>query len=1256
MKRLLLITAAFFILSLALLTFLLGSGPGLQIMLSVASSLSGNGVSVEMSRGRALGDFRLEGLSIVTAAAEVSIAELDWQWRPAALFRGQLHIGDVSAKGLRVNLQQTGPETGSAGGPLLLPDLSLPLSFLLGRISVEDLQVHDEKGAELVRIDRLSSSISGSADHLQIGELTLRTRDYGITVHGTLQLSSGWPLDLNGNWWAELPECNKLQGAVALAGGLAEPQLVVSLLQPQRLEVKGSFRGLFDTPSGTVEGQGKNLDLIKICSDWPAANVDLSFTSSGSIADYRGHLETSLTYANESPIQLATDFAGDETGITVDSARIKSRGNQMELSGRIGWLENLSWNASLSLHAFDLSVYKDLPRLLLDADILSEGQLTQDGLRYQVSTSTLEGTLAAPQLSFSGALQLAGDLEHVQVSNSKLHVGDGMLTINGGLDWSSGLAWETHVLLQAVDPSIFPNFPAGRVNGDISTSGSLDGDKRSFEAVIDSMSGTLAGYDLEGAGRIGYRDGQFNARNLYIKNGTNLIQVEGIVDDSFGLDFKIAAPELHLLYPRLKGNIQLTGQLGGTQEHPVLTVSGDGQKFSFQDYRLDALKLKARVELSEGGRLETDLSLGDLDIEGVKVQRATASIAGDLKSHTILIKGKTGTETLSLRGVGSSPDQKNWQGAIDGIRYEHVLYGSWRQQGRALINASAAGGKIDNLCLSSGANSLCAGGSWDTSGEWTFEAANLHLDLGKLHQWQLFSAPVSGLLAGRLTASGNNFLVREGSGRIEIPEFSMKIDQELLNQDFRWYDTALTFDLADKHLQTRLVSRFVDGSTVNSVLQVVTSGDLSEPISGLPVQGTVQLDLKDLSPLASLTADYLIPSGYLTADIAVNGVLGNPSITGDVALRDGELRFPNLGISLKEVSGDLRGDGRRANIAVQALSGEGRASASGELDFSGEKWRGSFAVTGKNVELMNQRELSIVADPAVELVIGPDGGSLSGNVVVSKALISPEEMKNSDAVSDDVVFVDDKGDVSAWPFTYRIGVELGDDVRVEGYGLNSRLRGKIDVKQAPDGSILGRGEMNTYQGSFSIYNRSIDLSRGRILFDGGPIGNPGLDISARKIIKSDRAGLQDIVVGIDVTGTVHDHKVELFSSPYMEDREIVAYILLDRSFAASDGDSQGIVDAAVSLISSGESTELLGGVANILPVDTVQFAGGIGADDPSLVVGKNLTENLSVGYDFNLFKNKGFFKVRYDFGRGFSIESRNSVEANGVELLYSFER
>ena len=78
-------------------------------------------------------------------------------------------------------------------------------------------------------------------------------------------------------------------------------------------------------------------------------------------------------------------------------------------------------------------------------------------------------------------------------------------------------------------------------------------------------------------------------------------------------------------------------------------------------------------------------------------------------------------------------------------------------------------------------------------------------------------------------------------------------------------------------------------------------------------------------------------------------------------------------------------------------------------------------------------------------------------------------------------------------------------------------------------------------------------------------------------------------------------------------------------------------------------------MTKILPVDDIHIE-GIASDDASLVVGRSLTERLSVSYDFNLFNNSGIIKVRYEFGKGFSVQSRNAFDTNGIELLYSFER
>jgi autotransporter translocation and assembly factor TamB len=123
----------------------------------------------------------------------------------------------------------------------------------------------------------------------------------------------------------------------------------------------------------------------------------------------------------------------------------------------------------------------------------------------------------------------------------------------------------------------------------------------------------------------------------------------------------------------------------------------------------------------------------------------------------------------------------------------------------------------------------------------------------------------------------------------------------------------------------------------------------------------------------------------------------------------------------------------------------------------------------------------------------------------------------------------------------------------------------------------------------------------------------------------------------------------------MKDQEIVTYILFDKSFASSDQSSRGIADSALQSFGLSKGSAILGSVTKILPVDDIHIE-GIASSDASLVVGRSLTERLSVSYDFNLFNNSGIIKVRYEFGKGFSVQSRNAFDTNGIELLYSFER
>ena len=89
-------------------------------------------------------------------------------------------------------------------------------------------------------------------------------------------------------------------------------------------------------------------------------------------------------------------------------------------------------------------------------------------------------------------------------------------------------------------------------------------------------------------------------------------------------------------------------------------------------------------------------------------------------------------------------------------------------------------------------------------------------------------------------------------------------------------------------------------------------------------------------------------------------------------------------------------------------------------------------------------------------------------------------MKDSISASEDVVFVNgDKGRTGAgWPFRLDIKVRLGDDVRIDGYGLTGRLGGQLRVYTTPTIFIAGRGELDLIDGTFTFYSRSLSIETG----------------------------------------------------------------------------------------------------------------------------------------------------------------------------------
>ena len=137
---------------------------------------------------------------------------------------------------------------------------------------------------------------------------------------------------------------------------------------------------------------------------------------------------------------------------------------------------------------------------------------------------------------------------------------------------------------------------------------------------------------------------------------------------------------------------------------------------------------------------------------------------------------------------------------------------------------------------------------------------------------------------------------------------------------------------------------------------------------------------------------------------------------------------------------------------------------------------------------------------------------------------------------------------------------LGDDVRIDGYGLTGRLGGAIEITEKPGEPTVATGELRVVEGVYEAYGQQLEIETGRVVFAGGPITEPGVDIRAV------RRPAEGIVVGARVRGRLAAPELSLFSEPPMPQQEQLSYLVLGRPLDdASASESSAMSSAALAL-------------------------------------------------------------------------------------------
>ena len=292
---------------------------------------------------------------------------------------------------------------------------------------------------------------------------------------------------------------------------------------------------------------------------------------------------------------------------------------------------------------------------------------------------------------------------------------------------------------------------------------------------------------------------------------------------------------------------------------------------------------------------------------------------------------------------------------------------------------------------------------------------------------------------------------------------------------------------------------------------------------------------------------------------------------------------------------------------------------------------------------------------------------LTGKLLVDQArIILPDE--GTPQLGDDVVVRTSRGaavgqkapaETSAPAATARpnrpvklaVQLDLGRDFRIQGKGLDTRVRGTLALYGDSLAAPRLTGTVNTFGGQYRAYGQRLDVEQGALRFTGA-IDNPALDILAIRP-NSTQTGQR---IGVQITGTALLPRVRLYAEPELPDAEKLSWLVIGRPSAAGGAEAALLQQAALALL-GGKGGGLSGGLAASLGLDELSFRGSAsnangGTSEGAVTLGKRFSSNFYAAYERSISGALGTLYVFYDLSQRFTVRAQ-AGQQSAVDLIFT---
>ncbi|MFP5357583.1 MAG: translocation/assembly module TamB domain-containing protein [Gammaproteobacteria bacterium] len=961
-------------------------------------------------------------------------------------------------------------------------------------------------------------------------------------------------------------------------------------------------------------------------------------------------------------LALAADWTGNRIRVQTARLSLPEYGTldaqaEASLGGRGIRLHNLQLSAPFAVQASGWLGYREDSELELSWEAARwplQGAALVSSARGSLQASGQPGAyrlhLQPSQLRAQGVdatleAQGQGDAQSFQLERLGAALLGGNLELSGRIGWASGLDLDLRARASQLDPARLHVAWPGRITGSAELRGQwqAEPDLR-FSAQLQES--RLRGYPLRLQAQGQWRGETLRLETFKLASGTSELQLQGQALPRLALDASLQSPDLRQLYPGLQGRAELSARLRGSAQNPWVQTQGTAHNLGFGELRAQTLSLDVDAGLDRVSRIRlkaTQLQLG-LPLDSLEL-----ALDGRVKAHRLSLtaRGPDGQLQAAAEG-GWDLRRARWQGQIGQLDLQPARLAGWSLQQAAALDLAAARWRLAPLCLDG------AGGSACVEAERSGTRSRVAFELGQL-DFAYFDAslPPGWRLSGGISGRGE---LQYGARGLSTAEAALNIAPGRLRSNGEMELAFLAGQLGAQNTADglRLFAELpLANGRVDFNARLAAGG---AALDQRPLRGDLRMDMPQLEWLGAFSPELVNIHGRLDAALRLAGTLARPRVDGELNLAAERAQLRTPGITLAPLNLRLRGDGSE-RIALEALA----RSGGGELRLDGDVRLGTqtpdlrLQLTGENFQAANRPDIRAWISPQLQLVVREQRADLSGELSVPRAQITPRNIDTGVAPSRDQVIVRD--DRVATPqgviaLHSDVRLRLGDEVHFRGFGLTTRFTGTLNAQTAPGRPASGRGEIRLVDGQYRAYGQDLRIETGRLLFTGGPLSDPAVEIRAL------RQPREDITVGVLVRGRLDAPEFSLFSTPAMPQERQLSWLVLGRGLEdGSSGDDRAMLTSAALSMGLSGSNFLAQRVRGGLRLDDITIGARPGeeADQARLTVGKYLSPDLYVSYGVGLFQPGHVFRLLYTIGRGFKLQTESGVESGG-DLIYSIER